>query len=32
VVFERDEVSAVAGSPPVREAGEAATAGLQGLM
>jgi len=32
VVFERDEVSSVAGSLPVRVAGEAATAGPQGLM
>jgi len=30
VVFERDEVSSVAGSPPLREAGETATAGPQG--
>jgi hypothetical protein len=32
VVFERDEVSFVAGSPPVRVAGEAVTAGPQGPM
>jgi len=32
VVFERDEVSFVAGSPPFNEASEAATAGPWGPM
>ncbi|MGH3031632.1 MAG: methyltransferase domain-containing protein [Gaiellaceae bacterium] len=32
VVFERDEVSSVAGSPPLIEASESATAGPEGPM